>query len=176
MKIIRFLDDKLEEIILVTLLALMVLVMGIQIVCRYIFNYSLTWSEELTRYMFIWSAFISISYCIKRWISIKVDQVIKLLPKKWYVIAQLFLNAFLFILFFYLSVHGYKFLRQSIASGQKSPALGLPMPYVQCAPFVGFSLATIRSFQQIFLEINNIRHLLNHEKIEEADPREINKC
>ena len=110
------------------------------------------------------------------WISIKVDQVIKLLPKKWYVVAQLFLNAFLFMLFFYLSIHGYKFLMQSIASKQTSPALGLPMPYVQCAPFVGFTLATIRSFQQIFFEFNNIKHLLNHESIEEVDPREVNKC
>lgn len=176
MKIIRFLDDKLEEIILVTLLSLMAIVMGVQVVCRYVFNYSLSWSEELTRYMFIWSAFISISYCIKRWISIKVDQVIKLLPKKWYVVAQLFLNAFLFMLFFYLSIHGYKFLMQSIVSKQTSPALGLPMPYVQCAPFVGFTLATIRSFQQIFFEFNNIKHLLNHESIEEVDPREVNKC
>ena len=46
---------------------------------RQILNASLSWSEELTRYLFIWSAFISISYCIKKWISIKIDQLINCL-------------------------------------------------------------------------------------------------
>ena len=172
MKVIKLLDDKLEEILLIILLVAMACIMGVQVFCRYILNFSLSWSEELTRYMFIWSCFISISYCIKRWISIKVDQVINMFPKKAYVFAQLFLNILLFVLFFYLSIHGYKFLMQSIASKQTSPALQLPMPYVQCAPFVGVVLATIRSFQQIIYELDNVKRMLNHEKIIDQDPRE----
>ena len=171
MRVLRFLDDKLEELLLIGLLIGMAVIMGFQVFCRYALNYSLSWSEELTRYMFIWSCFISISYCIKRWISIKVDQVINMLPKKWYVFAQLFLNVLLFVLFFYLSIHGYRFLLLSIESKQTSPALGLPMPYVQCAPFVGFALATFRSFQQILFELENIKHMLNHEQIVDQDPR-----
>lgn len=172
MKVIKLIDDKLEEILLIILLVGMALVMGVQVFCRYVLNFSLSWSEELTRYMFIWSCFISISYCIKRWISIKVDQVINMFPKKAYVFAQLILNVLLFVLFFYLSIHGYKFLLLSIASKQKSPALGLPMPYVQCAPLVGFALATIRSLQQVFYEIENVKHMVKHEKIVDQDPRE----
>ena len=70
MKILKWLDDNLEETILLVLLVIMTGLMGIQIISRYIFNASLSWSEELTRYLFIWSGFISISYCIKKWISI----------------------------------------------------------------------------------------------------------
>ncbi len=173
MKVIRFLDDKLEELLLIGLLVAMALIMGIQIFCRYVLNYSLSWSEELTRYLFIWSCFISISYCIKRWISIKVDQVIKMLPKKGYVIAQLLLNILLFILFVYLTVHGYQFLLLAIKSKQRSPALGLPMVYVQCSPFVGFALAAFRSFQQIIYEMQNVIHMMKHEKVIDQDPREV---
>ncbi len=172
MKVIRFLDDKLEELLLIGLLGAMVVIMEVQIFCRYVLNYSLSWSEELTRYLFIWSCFISISYCIKRWISIKVDQVIKMLPKKGYVIAQLLLNVMLFILFIYLTIHGYQFLIQAIELKQKSPALGLPMQYVQSAPFVGFVLASFRSFQQIIYEMQNVAHLMKHEKVIDQDPRE----
>lgn len=121
MKVIKLLDDKLEEILLIVLLVAMACIMGIQVFCRYVLNFSLSWSEELTRYMFIWSCFISISYCIKRWISIKVDQVINMFPKKAYVFAQLLLNILLFVLFFYLSIHGYKFLMLSIASKTDKP-------------------------------------------------------
>lgn len=156
MKILKWLDDNLEETILLVLLVIMTGLMGIQIISRYIFNASLSWSEELTRYLFIWSGFISISYCIKKWISIKIDQVILLLPKSIYTYAQLILNCILFILFVYLSVHAVFFLQMSFESGQLSPALGLPMPFVQSAPLVGFILASIRSFQQIYLDVKKI--------------------
>lgn len=159
MKILHWLDEHLEETLLIFLLAMMTIIMGVQIVSRYVFNASLTWSEELTRYLFIWSGFLSISYCIKKWISIKIDQIMNLLPKTGYMVCQLILNTILFLLFFYLSIHAITYLQSSIASGQRSPALGLPMYVVQSAPLVGFALASVRAFQQIILEIMNLRNL-----------------
>lgn len=159
MKVLTWLDEHLEETLLIALLAMMTMIMGIQIVCRYALNASLTWSEELTRYLFIWSGFLSISYCIKKWISIKIDQIMNMLPKSWYMVCQLLLNIILFLLFFYLAIHAFTYLQGSIASGQRSPALGLPMYMVQSAPLVGFGLASIRAFQQIILEVHNLRNL-----------------
>ena len=49
MKAVKWLDKHLEEVILVLLLSLIVLVMLYQIVMRYVFNDSLTWSEEFCR-------------------------------------------------------------------------------------------------------------------------------
>lgn len=165
MKVVQWLDEHLEEAILILLLSLMTLCMGTQIVFRYLFNNSLSWSEELTRYLFIWSGFISISYCIKKWISIKVDQIINLLPTSWYVIFQLVLNVILFLFFVYLSLHAFQYLQMSIASHQTSPALKLPMYYVHAAPFCGFSLAVIRSLQQIILESKNMVRLVRKEEV-----------
>ena len=53
-KILHWLDENLEEFILVIFLIAMTLIMGIQIFCRYVLGMSLSWSEELTRYLFIW--------------------------------------------------------------------------------------------------------------------------
>ena len=155
MKIIRWLDDNLEEALLIALLVLMTLLMGLQVFSRYILNASLSWSEELTR------------YCIKKWISIKIDQVILMFPKPVYVVAQLVLNVILFALFAFLAWHAVTYLQMSVASAQKSPALGLPMPFVQAAPLVGFTLAAIRALQQIVLEIGNIRYFITCGKIKE---------
>lgn len=165
MKLIKWLDDNLEETILLLLLCAMTLIMGLQVVSRYLFQNSLSWSEELTRYLFIWSGFISVSYCIKKWISIKVDQIINMLPTSGYVIFQFVLNVILFGFFIYLSIHAYSYLQMSIASSQVSPALGLPMPFVHAAPLTGFVLAMIRSFQQIVLEAKNIVALLTHQEV-----------
>ena len=59
MKVLKWLDNNLEQAILLILLCGMTLVMGAQIIARYAFSASLSWSEEITRYMFIISGFIS---------------------------------------------------------------------------------------------------------------------
>lgn len=157
MKLIKWLDDNLEESILVILLVLITLVMGLQVFCRYVLNNSLSWSEELTRYLFIYTAFISISYCTKKWISIKIDQVIQLFKGKTYTILQICLNVILTLFFVYMTYHAVIYLMQGLASHQTSPALHVPMWVIQFAPFLGFLLASIRSFQQIVLQIHNMK-------------------
>ena len=88
-----------------------------------------------------------------------------LCPKSVYVFLQLILNIVLCLFFAYLSVHAYQYLLDSIASAQRSPALGIPMYMVQSAPLTGFVLAMIRSFQQILLELVNVKALWNHKEI-----------
>ena len=82
MKIIKWLDDNFEEFILVILLLAMTLIMGIQVFTRYLLGNSLAWSEEITRYLFIWSGFISVSYCTKKCISIKIEQYLSFLREE----------------------------------------------------------------------------------------------
>ena len=82
MKLLNWLDNYFEELLMIILLILMTLIMGVQVCSRYMFNNSLSWSEEVTRYLFIWSGFISISYCTKKCISIKIEQFVEAFPKK----------------------------------------------------------------------------------------------
>ena len=82
MKVLKWLDNNLEQAILLILLCGMTIVMGGQIIARYAFSASLSWSEEITRYMFIISGFISASYCIKHGLSVKIDQLVGMLPGK----------------------------------------------------------------------------------------------
>lgn len=53
-KAIHWLDEYLEEFLMVVFLIAMTLIMGIQVFSRYILGVSLSWSEEITRYLFIW--------------------------------------------------------------------------------------------------------------------------
>lgn len=148
----KWIDEYLEEAILIVLLVAITFLMGAQVLCRYVLNFSLSWSEELVRYLFIYMAFISISFCIKRWISIKIDQIMVLLKKRTYAWAQLVLNVILTLFFVYMAVASWQFLMQGMALNQLSPALQMPMAYVQAAPLIGFSLSAIRTIQQVVLE------------------------
>ena len=72
-RIFHWLDENLEEFLLVIGLIAMTLIMGVQVFCRYVLGMSLSWSEELTRYIFIWCGFLSVSYCSKKCLSIKIE-------------------------------------------------------------------------------------------------------
>ena len=59
MKLLKLLNDNLERYLMLVLLVGMTLVLGLQIVFRFVVRDPLTWSEELARFMFIWSTFLS---------------------------------------------------------------------------------------------------------------------
>ena len=105
MKIIKWLDDNFEEFILVILLLAMTLIMGIQVFTRYLLGNSLAWSEEITRYLFIWSGFISVSYCTKKCISIKIEQFISIFPKRGKAMIKLVNHTIEIIFFLFLILH-----------------------------------------------------------------------
>ena len=65
MKVIRWIDNNIERVLCVTLLALMSIIIVVQVFFRYVLQNSLQWSEEIARYMFIWLIYIGISYGVK---------------------------------------------------------------------------------------------------------------
>ena len=121
-KIINCIDEYLEEIILVFLLAAMAVIMGIQVFCRYALSMSLTWSEELTRYLFIWAGFLSVSYCTKKCISIKIEQFVALFPKRGKALFKVVNHTIELVLFLYLIPFAWKYFYSAIETGQVSPA------------------------------------------------------
>lgn len=156
-KIINCIDEYLEEIILVFLLSAMAVIMGIQVFCRYALSMSLTWSEELTRYLFIWAGFLSVSYCTKKCISIKIEQFVALFPKRGKALFKVVNHTIELVLFLYLIPFAWKYFYSAIETGQVSPALGIPMYYVQAAPLAGFILVAIRIIQRWIVEFNTVR-------------------
>lgn len=151
-KIIHWLDEYLEESLLVILLAAMTVIMGVQVFCRYALSMSLSWSEELTRYLFIWAGFISVSYCTRRCISIKIEQFAALLPRRGRALLKVINHTVEITLFIYLLPFAWNYFYSAVESGQTSPALGIPMYYVQAAPLVGFALVSVRVIQRWIIE------------------------
>ena len=82
MKVLKWLDNNLEQAILLSFIVWNDNRYGRADHCQICFSASLSWSEEITRYMFIISGFISASYCIKHGLSVKIDQLVGMLPGK----------------------------------------------------------------------------------------------
>lgn len=157
MKILKWIDEYLEEALMGGLLVLMAVIMGIQVLCRYCFSYSLTWSEELTRYLFVWAGFISLSYCVKKKISIKITQFEQILSDKVADIMDIVRNVLLLCFTLYMIPFSVRYLEQCINNGSTSASMGIPMYVIQSAPLVGFVLVSFRLFECILEAIHNYR-------------------
>lgn len=156
-KAILWLDENLEEFLLIIFLIGMTVIMGAQVFCRYILEMSLSWSEELTRYLFVWSGFLSVSYCSKKCLSIKIEQFVALFPRSGKAVFKLVNHTFEFIFFVYMIPFAYSYMMSAVKSGQVSPACSIPMYYVQAAPFVWFILVSFRILQRWIIEFRIAR-------------------
>ncbi len=151
MKIIKWLDENFEEYILMTLLVMIASIMMLQIVMRYVFNTSLSWPEELTRYCFVWSTFIGISYSIKKGSMLRIDAILGFMPKKMQEIIDIITQLIVLAFFGFLLSNSFDVVQGIFASGQKSPAIGIPMYLIYSSTIVGFALAILRGFQTLVL-------------------------
>ncbi|RWZ59038.1 TRAP transporter small permease [Halobacillus fulvus] len=152
MNIIRAIDRRLEEVLLVLFSSVMVSVIFLQVVMRVSGN-SLSWSEELARYCFIWLVYIGISYGVKKQRHIKVDVMLLLLKGKGKLVLSIVANLLFLFFSLYVVVNGYGIANQLLGFGQQSPALGIPMGLVYMATPVGFGLAAIRLIQNLYVQV-----------------------
>jgi C4-dicarboxylate transporter DctQ subunit len=72
--------DRIEELIVVVMLALMTLLTFLQVVMRYAFNSGFSWAVELTSVFFAVMIFVGISYGVRIGAHIGVDALVKKLP------------------------------------------------------------------------------------------------
>lgn len=73
--------EYIEEGVIIVLMAAMTVVTFMQVVARYVFNYSFVWALELTGVLFAWLIFIGMSYGVRVGAHIGVDIVVKSLGR-----------------------------------------------------------------------------------------------
>lgn len=148
-KVTGWMDENLEMSISIVLISLMTLLIFVQVIMRYVFQNSLSWTEELARYLFIWLIYFGISYGAKTRKHIKIEAFLNIWPKpirKFIPIVGdiLFLGFSIFVVFTSVDL-----VQKQMRLGQTSPALRVPMAIIYCAPLVGFFLSAIRQLQTI---------------------------
>lgn len=80
-KILRYLNN-IEDFALVSMFIAMVAIIFSQVIMRKVFNNSLSWSEELGKFLFVWISWLGISIGHRRREHIKITMVVEKLPYK----------------------------------------------------------------------------------------------
>lgn len=147
MKVLKWLDDNLEETLMGISLWAIVIIMGLQVIMRYIFKQSIPWSEEMSRYFFIWLTFVGISYAVHNNSHIRLDIVETLFPKLRKPLEYIGDIVF-FIFCIYMLKPGLSVITFLKTSNQLSPALQTPMYLVYISLLVGLFLTIFRLLQK----------------------------
>ncbi|WP_128254757.1 TRAP transporter small permease [Falsirhodobacter deserti] len=123
----------------ILIFTMMVVTFG-QVVARYGFSSSLSWSEELGRYLFVWITFIGLAAAFQSRAHVALDFLVTLLPAR-PSRGLVVLNALLVaVVGAALVIGGLSLIK--FGMNQRSAALGLPMYLVYSViPFSGSMLS-----------------------------------
>ena len=128
---------KFIDIFIIVLFTILILVVFSQVVFRYVFNNSLTWAEEMARYLQVWIVFLAAAAAIRTGSHISVDYATHNLSSRYKNFLGIII-AILTILFLgIVTTYGYKLFIQIYHSTQRSPAMQMPMSVAYAAVPVG---------------------------------------
>lgn len=126
-------------------------VVTLQILTRYFLQNPLGWSEEVTRYLFIYSTFLAASVGVRHGIHIGVDILTERISDVSKNILRFIVSVILFLFVLLLIYYGSVLSIDNWA--QKSPSLSLPMGMFYAAIPIGSLLSLIFIFEDILLQI-----------------------
>ena len=150
--------DKFEEYLLIGSLVFNVLLIFSQIFMRTIFNYSLSWTEELSRYIFIWQTWLGTSIALKYKQHIRVEILINIFKKaKNKKILEISVNLIWIAFSIFLLYAGTLLCKSMIARNVLSSGMRIPLVFV-------YSCVPISSLIVLIRLINDSINLIKREK------------
>ena len=140
----------LEVAVVIFALALIAIVFS-SVICRYFLNASLAWSEELSRFLFVWIMLISAVLVNERYGHMQFDYFIEHIPEKAKHIVQMISSLIVAIICVVLIIGGYIITTESM--DWLSPALQIPYAAVNCIISISFSLLLIQTVKRFVYQI-----------------------
>ena len=152
-KVIKRFFDNFESYICQLLLAFFVTLLFVQIILREIFNYTLSWGEELARFSFVWFVFFGAVVAARLAAHNRVTFQFKMFSKK----TQNYIEGFadlIWLIFNGVMIWKSIFLIKSMMKFTYiSPTLGWSMAYVYLIFPIAFTLMSIRIIQVNYLKL-----------------------
>jgi len=141
---LRYLFRNLERLLIAVLLAAMTAMVFAGVVSRYVLHQSLSYMEELVRYLFVWSTFLGAAAATQRRAHLGMSYLSDRLSETWRRRLDYFVGAATLGFFACLGILGGQTVRLQCETGQTTAALGWPMWWVGISVPVGSLLVIVR--------------------------------
>ena len=152
----RWLDENFEKIFLVVGLISIICFITLQTFYRYIVSNlletagAMVWTEEVSRYIFIWITYLALCVAIKKRSSIRVDIIYDKLPDRWKEISWIIVHGCFLLLTLVIAITGCDQIERLIQYPQYTTATRIPylIPYLVLP--IGFGLMSLRLIQDLW--------------------------
>lgn len=122
------------KFVIALLLSLMAIFVFGNVILRYLFNSGITWSEEVSRFLFIWLIFLGAILALKDNEHLGVDSLVKKLPVKGKKIVYFLSNLMMLATLVLVFIGSWKLTLLNV--DQSAPATGLPYAYIYASGLV----------------------------------------
>lgn len=140
--------EKILKFLVVSAIGLMLSIVFLQVISRYVFNYTPSFAEELSRYLFVWVVFLSLPLVAKGGGHMAIETITSRIKGTKLKVCRVLADSFTIIFLVLMTVYGIRMV--SIANFQTSPAMVIPMSWVYVVIPVGCAIMCL----------NVIAHLL----------------
>ena len=155
----HWLDENFEKIFLVAGLIAIICFITLQTFYRYIVSnlletaVAMVWTEEISRYIFIWITYFAVCVAIKKRSSIRIDIIYEKLPKRWQEISWIVVDGCFLLLTLVIAITGWGQIERLMQYPQYTTALRIPflVPYLILP--IGFGLMSLRLIQNLWKQI-----------------------
>lgn len=146
-KLLYHLDDLIASIALV----ITILIVVINVTCRYCINVTFQWAEELATICFVWVVFVGAASAYKYNLHVGIDVFVNLFKGKVRKALTLLVDVVLVLSNILLTILSAQFA--IFGSIKPTGVLRIPYTYVNIAATVGFGLMLIYSINFLYQDI-----------------------
>lgn len=141
--------------LLVAIFLVMLVSTGLQVIFRYFLGYPLGWTEELSKIMFIWAAFLTVGALTMEDQLMKIEVLVERLPAGLANILNIVVKFCSGVFLLWLAVLGVRLL--DLTKYQVSTALQIPYWLIYLSLLLGMIIAGGVMFAQSFAAIKTKR-------------------
>ena len=131
-------------------LATLVVVLTLQVFYRYVLQIGLSWSEEVSRFLFIWFVYVSASYAVQMGTHIRVRFFVGLLPGRLARAVKIFSDLLWIAFNLAVVVSGVLLVRSMIEYPVYSTSLVFPLAIVYLVIPLAHILMIVRIVQALW--------------------------
>lgn len=151
MRLLRGFYDNFEEYACAVLMGVMILCLIAQVFMRFVFGSALAWTEELSRFAFIWSVYVGAALCVKRGGHVRITAQFMKLGTSGRLFFRIFCDAVWIGFNIFLVLQSIEVIRDGLEFPEISPTLGMVKAWVETIIPFGFALMSWRIAEQYYI-------------------------
>lgn len=148
MSILRNIYDNFEEYACSLFVGVMIACLTLQVAMRIFTGSALAWTEELSRYSFLWAVYVGAALAVKRGGHVRITAQFSRLSVKWRLVFRV-LGDLIWIGFnIFLVLESVEVIKEGLEFPEISPTLGVVKSWVEMIIPFGFLLMSWRIVEQ----------------------------